>query len=117
MDEKITLTILRDNKEQHITVTPRKNPPPGQGPLGVAITDLELKTYAWYEIPTEAIRINLSRAREMFTGVGSTLWRLVTLKAPAADVAGPIGIARVTGEAVKFGWKAVLEFMSILSLN
>ncbi len=117
VEEKVTITILRDNKEQHITVTPRKNPPPGQGPLGVAITDLELKTYAWYEIPTEAIRINLSRAREMFTGVGSTLWRLVTLKAPAADVAGPIGIARVTGEAVKFGWKAVLEFMSILSLN
>jgi regulator of sigma E protease len=32
-------------------------------------------------------------------------------------VAGPIGIAQVTGQAVKFGFNAVLEFMSILSLN
>ncbi|MDP1722772.1 MAG: M50 family metallopeptidase [Candidatus Gottesmanbacteria bacterium] len=117
VDEKVTITILRDKREQIVTVTPRKNPPPGQGPLGVAITDLELKTYAWYQIPGEAVRINLLRAKDMFTGVGSTIWRLVTLRAPSADVAGPIGIARVTGEAVKFGWKAVLEFMSILSLN
>ncbi|MEK7543237.1 MAG: M50 family metallopeptidase [Patescibacteria group bacterium] len=115
--EAISLTILRNSKEQKVTVTPRKDPPPGQGPLGVVITDLELKTFAWYQIPGEAVRINVLRAREMFVGVGSTLWRLATLKAPAADVAGPIGIARVTGEAVKFGWKAVLEFMSILSLN
>ncbi|MBI5620450.1 site-2 protease family protein [Candidatus Gottesmanbacteria bacterium] len=117
VEEKMTLTILRNNKEQFIAVIPRKNPPAGQGPLGIAITDLELKTFAWYQIPGEAIRINMLRAKDMFTGVGSTLWKLATLKAPSADVAGPIGIARVTGEAVKFGWKAVLEFMSILSLN
>lgn len=117
VDEKITLTILREGKDQMVSVTPRKNPPAGQGPLGVAITDLELKTYAWYQIPGEAVRINLLRAKDMFVGVGSTLFRLATFNAPSADVAGPIGIARVTGEAVKFGWKAVLEFMSILSLN
>ena len=46
-----------------------------------------------------------------------TLWRLATLRAPQADIAGPIGIAQVTGQAVKFGWQAVLEFASILSLN
>jgi regulator of sigma E protease len=35
----------------------------------------------------------------------------------SADVAGPIGIAQVTGQAVQYGFRAVLEFMSILSLN
>jgi len=117
LDEEVTLTIRRNSEEQKITVIPRKNPPEGQGPLGVIITDLELRTFTWSEIPIEAVRINILRAKDMFTGVASTLWRLATLNAPASDVAGPIGIARVTGEAVKFGWMAVLEFMSILSLN
>ena len=117
LDEKVTLTIRRSSEEQKITVIPRKNPPEGQGPLGVVITDLELRTFTWNEIPVEAVRINILRAKDMFTGVAATLWRLATLNAPSSDVAGPIGIARVTGEAVKFGWMAVLEFMSILSLN
>lgn len=117
LGEEVTLTILRDGNERNVTVVPRKDPPEGQGPLGVVITDLELRTFTWREIPFEAVRINAIRAKDMFTGIAGTLWRLATLRSPAADVAGPIGIARVTGEAVKFGWKAVLEFMSILSLN
>lgn len=117
LDQEVILTILRNNEEKKVAVIPRKDPPPGQGPLGVVITDLELRTFSWQEIPVEAVRINFLRAKEMFTGIASTIWRLATFRSPAADVAGPIGIARVTGEAVKFGWKAVLEFMSILSLN
>lgn len=117
LDQEVTLTVLRNGQETQLAVTPRKDPPPGQGPLGVVITDLELQIYTWHEIPVEAIRINAVRAKEMFTGIAGILWRLATLKPPTADVAGPIGIARVTGEAVRFGWKAVLEFMSILSLN
>lgn len=117
LDEKVTLIIRRSNEEQKITVIPRKDPPEGQGPLGVVITDLELRTFTWTEIPVESIRINILRAKDMFIGIAGTLLRLATLRAPSEDVAGPIGIARVTGQAVKFGWKAVLEFMSILSLN
>lgn len=117
LGEEVTLTIRRGSEEQKVTVIPRKSPPEGQGPLGVVITDLELRTFSWAEIPMVAVRINILRAKDMFTGVATTLWRLATLNAPSGDVAGPIGIARVTGEAVKFGWMAVLEFMSILSLN
>ena len=32
-------------------------------------------------------------------------------------VAGPLGIAQLTGEAVSFGFDAVLWFMALLSLN
>lgn len=117
LGEEIILTIIRDDIERVVTVTPRTDPPSGQGPLGIVITDLELRTFSWTEIPVEAVRINLVRGRDMFTGVAGTIWKLVTLQPSSADVAGPIGIARYTGEAVKFGWKAVVEFMSILSLN
>ncbi len=113
----ITLTVLRDGVEYSIILTPRAYPPKGEGPMGVAISDLEIKTYSWSEAPVVAVKINLSRGWEMLSSIGRMLWRLVTLQPVGAEVAGPIGIAQVTGEAVKFGWKAVLEFMSILSLN
>lgn len=113
----VTLTVKRDSKEMEIPVLARKDPPQGQGAIGVAISDLETKYYSVDRAPLEAVRINLWRGGEMLKGIGVLIWRVVTLQPVAADVAGPIGIAAVTGEAVRFGWKAVLEFMSILSLN
>lgn len=115
---KIYMHVTRAGTPQPVlTVTPRVDVPPGQGPLGVAISDLEVRKYSFKEAPGKAFMINVYRARDMFTSLGTTIWSLVTLHAPEADVAGPIGIAQVTGQAVKFGWLAVLEFASILSLN
>jgi len=35
--KEVTVTFLRDGKEQTAKVTPRKDPPSGQGPLGITI--------------------------------------------------------------------------------
>jgi regulator of sigma E protease len=109
--------VLRDGKEMTLSLTPRKDPPPGEGAMGVVVSDLEKKTYSLGEAPFKAVEINLSRASQMLVSLGGTVWRLVTLQPLRADVAGPIGIAQVTGEVVKYGFRAVLELMSILSLN
>lgn len=114
----VYMSVTRAGTPQPImSVVPRVEVPPGQGPLGVAISDLELRKYPLHEAPGKAVVINLMRARDMFVSLATTIGSLLSLKAPQADVAGPIGIAQVTGQAVKFGWLAVLEFASILSLN
>ncbi|MBI5613975.1 site-2 protease family protein [Candidatus Gottesmanbacteria bacterium] len=113
----VDLFILRNGKELSLTVVPRVAPPPGEGPLGVAITDLEIHSYPIHLALIKSVEINAGRVRDMVLSIGSTIARVITLRSPEADIAGPIGIAKVTGEAMKFGWKAVLEFMSILSLN
>ncbi len=115
--QEVRLLMVRDGREYVVIVTPRVEVPPGEGPLGVAISDLELHKYSVSEAPGKALTINVERARYMLVSLGTTLWRLATLRAPQADVAGPIGIAQVTAAAVKFGVQAVLEFASILSLN
>lgn len=115
--EEVRLALIRDGKEMTVLLTPRKEYPKGEGPMGVAISDLEFNVYPMSEAPIVATKINIQRAGEMLSSIGRMLWRLATLQPVWSEVAGPIGIAQVTGEAVKFGWKAVLEFMSILSLN
>lgn len=115
--KQITVALSRNNQPVSVVVTPRTDVPPGQGPLGIAISDLEVHTYPISVAPAKAVSINLNRAWEMLASLGTTVARLARLEPPQADVAGPIGIAQVTGQAVKFGWQAVLEFASILSLN
>lgn len=115
--EQVSIEVLRDGKLQYMTVTPRKEFPKGEGPTGITISDLETHVYPLGEAPVVATKLNFQRAWDMLAGIGGLIVRLVQLKPVGGDVAGPIGIAQVTGQAVKFGWKAVLEFMSILSLN
>lgn len=114
---EIVVIIERDGKAMTLRATPRVDVPPGEGPLGVAVSDLVVRRYSLAQAPGKALSINITRARDMLVSLGTTVWRLITLRPPQADVAGPIGIAQVTGQAVKFGWQAVLEFASILSLN
>jgi regulator of sigma E protease len=45
------------------------------------------------------------------------LFNLITFHKQNVDVAGPIGIANLAGQAVKFGRNAFLEFLALLSLN
>lgn len=115
--EPVTLTVNRGGDIFATVLTPRTDFPKGEGPMGVAISDLEIKMYPITQAPFVAVKTNLVRAWEMLAGLGNLIVKLVRLQPVGQDVAGPIGIAQVTGTAVKFGWKAVLEFMSILSLN
>lgn len=113
----IQLEILRGGETLLVRLVPRASPPAGEGPMGVAISDLEERRYPWWQAPFVAGRVTILRAGQMLTSIVLSLWRVMTLQPLGVDIAGPIGIAQVTGQAVKFGLKAVLEFMSILSLN
>jgi regulator of sigma E protease len=113
----VMFTVLRESREFTVTLTPRVTFPKGEGPTGIAISDLELKIYSWNEAPVKAVGQTITRVGDMLSGLWALIVRVVHLQPVGEDVAGPIGIAQVTGTAVKFGFKAVLEFMSILSLN
>lgn len=98
-------------------ITPRKEYPQTQGPMGITISNLTERKYPWWEAPflgtLEAVKLSVL----MFLEIGRILVRLVTFQPVTAEVAGPLGIAQVTGEAVKFGAKAILQLIGLLSLN
>lgn len=114
----VTLHVHRGQQPLDLQVTPRKDPPNGEGPLGVSVSNLVKTYYPWYQAPFVAVKINIERAWMMLASLGGVIAKLVTGKQLASgEIAGPVGIAQVTGEAVKYGFDAVLEFMAILSLN
>jgi len=117
LGEEIVLRVVRDGTPLTLTVIPRKESPQGQGPMGIIISDLELKRYPWHTAPIRGLTLTLERAGQMFQTIGDALYRLVTFQPVGGEIAGPIGIAQVAGQAARYGVIALLEFMSILSLN
>lgn len=131
LGQRVNVTVLRGaNFEQPVqvnqcagcsrvslAVVPRKESPAGQGPMGISISNYEIRAYSWYQAPVLGLKEAVTMSYELIKGLGTTLWRLVTFHNVSQDVAGPIGIAKVTGEARKYGFMAVLELMGLLSLN
>ena len=115
--EKITATVVRNNQQIKLAVVPRKNPPAGQGPLGIIITSFVEKKYSWYQAPFYGLIEAFKITKVIVIELSKTLFQLVMLRKPSVDVAGPIGIAQYTGQAIKFGKNAVLELVALLSLN
>ncbi len=115
--KEVTLIVVRDGQEFATKITPRANPPKGQGAMGVAITNIEVKKYSWFEAPfygtMEAAKFSLV----ILQGLVSMIGDFVLHGVKPQGVAGPIGVAQLTGEAVRAGWFAVLWFLSLLSLN
>ncbi len=115
--QPVIFQLNRNGKPFVVVVTPRASPPPGQGPLGIVISNYLEKKYPWYQAPfyglLEAYRITKTIIVELV----KTVYLAVTLQKPHVEVAGPIGIAQFTGKAIRYGFNAVLEFVAILSLN
>jgi regulator of sigma E protease len=111
------LSVERNGKEFITSVYSRKSPPKGQGPLGIIITSFIEKKYSWFQAPIfgiiESLKISFITLKELI----KLLFNFITFQKTNLDVVGPIGIAKITSQAVKFGNNAVLQVLGLLSLN
>ena len=104
-----------------LTIVPREAPPEGEGPLGVAISQVEMRFYPfWQMIPKgilEGFKEAFAWASLIVGALGAMLWQLIRFGTVPKDVAGPVGIFQITGMVAKTGILSVLQFLGILSVN
>jgi regulator of sigma E protease len=115
------LVVAKDGAERIIKVTPRKDPPSGQGALGVVLSNVELTKYPWWQMPFRGAVVGLSEAiawgKDIASGLGHMAYGLITGKGVPKDLSGPVGIYQVSGLVIKQGFLATLQFMGVLSIN
>lgn len=119
LGEQVTLRLLRDGQWIITQVTPRVEPPPGQGALGV-------------QIGSASRLATMSLLPALWQGVQSTLeYVLLVIQLPVllfvgqvspadAQLTGPVGIAQLVGGAVEASidtglWFPILRLSAVLS--
>lgn len=119
LGEQMHLVVKgNDMKLRDVFLTPRIHSPANQGPMGVAISaDVKTIKYVWYEAPFYAFAESLRECGLIIQGIWMTLSQLIIQRKVPQGVAGPVGIAQLTGQFVKIGPDAVLSLVSLLSLN
>lgn len=103
-----------------VRLTPRENPPEGEGPLGVTITTMEVYYPPVWQRPFFGIYYGFKEGvfwgKTIVMGLGDLVSGIFKGEGPVG-VSGPIGIYAVTTEASKGGFLTLLNFIGILSVN
>ncbi len=111
--ERVTLAILRGRKK--ISLSPQLSAKP-EGPLGVTIINWTLVQLSPGKALIAAIKDTYGFAKMVLVFLGRFVSQLFQGKL-AKEVAGPVGIYQITGQAVKLGPVYVIQWIAILSIN
>ena len=113
---KVTLLLGRDDTQEKVSLVPRWDPPEGQGAMGVMVELQNATTIKESYPPWEAIPKGAIYSVETLILFKNEIMRWFIAK-EGPQVAGPVGIAQLTGEAAKSGIGVLLEFTAFLSMN
>ncbi len=118
LGQEITITVKRGDEIKVVKVTPRVNAPKDQGAMGVGIA--QNIVYQKYPFPKSlyyGTKQAVIDSRLVVLGFLDVVKTLITKLTVPAGVAGPVGMAQLTGEFVKIGPSAVLSLVYMLSLS
>ena len=115
--EEMEWTILRDGQTEIVRLTPRLNPPPGEGATGIRIGLVNERSETRYYPPWTAAWRGVTSTWDMLTLLRQEISSWITgTRAP--QLSGPVGIAQVTGEITRDGGLRGWVVLSILfSIN
>ncbi len=114
---EIKLKVLRDKSEKDIVVAPEILKDTGIRGIGVELIDVGIVRYPWYLAPLKGVETSIAALGAIFVSFYGLLAGIFSGAGISPDVSGPVGIAVITGEAVKIGFRYLLEFTALLSLN
>lgn len=125
--QRITLDLLEENKStRKVEIVPRKNPPVGQGPLGIALSSVRLANLE-YKTPAEKLFAGPLHALNLTIYSGKVLGKMIGQSfnkknfAPLSQtVSGPVGIGVLANDILTQSAQPLLsyiDFIGLISLN
>jgi len=110
------VVLERDGQQKTVRMRPRWDPPAGQGATGIVIDYRNIRTETVSAPVWEAPWLGVQKTWEVLVIAKNEVTRWI-IGASAPQMAGPIGIAQMTGEVAGLGIRPLLEFIALLSLN
>ncbi len=124
---KLELVVAREGRLEHMTVSPEMAPID----IGLGIEEPRYRVGVTAEAATLPGAVGIDQVRNPFVAVpraiGMTvdvtqmflrgLGKIVTGEVSRKQVAGPIGIAQIAGNAFERGWETYLSTLILISIN
>ncbi len=118
--QTVVLTIERGGALREISVVPRTDVPPGEGPMGIGLSPRTvIESVPWYEAIWDGVKQTITLTGLIFTVPVQIVRGLIP--ADLARPVGPIGVGQLVGDAVQYSldtgwWYPAMQMMGTLSV-
>ena len=115
--KKLIYQIKRSQQEFKNEIIPQSRPETGKGGIGIAIAETGLVSYPWHLAIWQGIKTSFLLVWAIVQAFYQLFKGLILGLGVTAELAGPVGIAVLTGEVARMGFIYILQFTALLSLN
>jgi len=117
--ESVFVYQLKEGGKREAVLTPRFDPPEGEGAIGVAVTDFDNLFYPAWQMPFRGAWTGIREAflwgATILFGLALSIKQLFSGVVP--EIAGPVGLYKITSDVAAQGWIMFLKFAGVLSIN
>jgi len=115
--QPVKFLLKRDDQNITVSVSAQELPSGGEKVVGVGMVKTALVSFPWYIAGIKGLEATAVFSWEVVKAFGNLLWNLIVHHSVSVDLAGPVGIAVMTGQAAAMGIVYLLQFAAILSIN
>ena len=115
--KEIVLKIERQGEVKEFKTVPRVNPPSGEGALGIALMESGLPKKNLLASVWEGLKTSIGIIQEVFKAIFNLIAKAFVGKANLEQIAGPVGIVKITAQAGSLGFIYLLQLLALISLN
>ncbi len=117
LGKEVTFLVKHsDGMEEEVGLVPRWEPPEGQTASGMRVVTANYAVVPGSYPFWKAIPMGMGACVETFILFKNGIIGMIIGAVPA-EVAGPVGIAQLTGQVAQAGFSPLLEFAAFLSIN
>lgn len=113
----IQFEVLRAAAKQQVTVTPTRATPTSNYAIGISMDLVGKVNLPIHKALWEGAKLAGNVFVSIFVGLYDLLHDAILGKADVSQLSGPVGIARLVGDASKLGFVYLLSFTGFISLN
>lgn len=114
---ELVYKIKRGDKVYEKKIVPEIRPETNIGGIGIGIIETAKVRYSFFTAIFEGFRTTYNMTILIVVAFGKLLAGLFMGKGLGGDVAGPVGIASLTGQVAQLGMIYILRFTAVLSIN
>lgn len=114
---EVLIKIKRGSESIDFKITPRINPPENEGAIGVSLAQVGLVKSKWYLFLWDGLKDTASLFWLIISSLYLLFRTLIFEGRMMGELAGPIGIATITGQAYSMGLPYLINLTALLSIH
>jgi len=117
-EKEISILYKRGELEPAFTsVIPTNDILKNQSAIGITVEEIGIAKFGIFKSFWEGLKTTLGLISAIAVGLAIFVYQLITGTASFSQVAGPVGIVGMVGDAAQFGFIYLLSFTAFISIN